>query len=159
LLKKGLVWRVRDGCSVKIWEDKLMDVLTTYSIQSLVREPDEGARISELVDADTKWWDRALIEIIFMEDEATKICGIAICPNKQHVQLIWAGNKNGEFTMRHVYHLTKWRHELEEGGCSNPRFTNTLWKVIWKLKVTRAVKVFILKAYSNILPTKENLFK
>ena len=131
-----------------------MDVPTTYSIQSPVRELDEGARVSELIDADTKWWDRALIERIFMEDEATKICGIAFCPNKQHVQLIWVGNKNGEFTVRSAYHLTKRRHELEEGGCSNPQFIDTLWKAIWKLKVTRAVKVFILKAYSNILPTK-----
>jgi hypothetical protein len=65
-----------------------------------------------------------------MEDEATKIYEIAICPNKQHVQLLWVGNKNGEFTMRNVYHLTKWRRELEEGGYSNLQFTDTLWKAI-----------------------------
>ena len=72
---------------------------------------------------------------------------------------LWVGNKNGEFTVRNAYHLTKGRCELEEGGCSNPQFTNTPWKAIWKLKVTRAFKLFIWKASSKIPPTKENLFE
>lgn len=34
-----------------------------------------------------------------------------------------------------------------------------LWKVIWKLKATRVVTMFVWKACNNIFPTEENLLK
>jgi hypothetical protein len=37
--------------------------------------------------------------------------------------------------------------------------TTSIWKALWKLKVPRAVTMFLWKACKNILLTKENLLK
>jgi hypothetical protein len=41
------------------------------------------------------------------------------------------------------------------GSCSNRDSNRTLWKAIWKIEVPRATKIFLWKACSGILPTKE----
>jgi hypothetical protein len=45
------------------------------------------------------------------------------------------------------------------GPTSNPNTLNTLWKKIWSINSPRVVKMFLWNACSNILPTKENLYK
>lgn len=45
------------------------------------------------------------------------------------------------------------------GATSNPKTLNTLWKKIWSINSPRVVKMFLWKTCSNILPTKENLYK
>ena len=61
---------------------------------------------SALIDADTNWWNRNLVEEVFLAEEAEKICGMAISPLKQADKLvcIWVGNKNGEFSIKSAYH-------------------------------------------------------
>lgn len=112
-----------------------------------------------LFDEDTNWWNRNLVEGIFLEEEVTKICGMAISPNKQADQLVWVGNKNGEYFVKSTYHLAKCRMEMERGSSSKQPGDVSLWKAIWKIRATRAVTMFIWKACSDILPTKDNLFK
>lgn len=50
LLKDGLVWKIGDDASVKIWKDKWLPTPTTYSVQSPIRILDEDARVLELID-------------------------------------------------------------------------------------------------------------
>jgi hypothetical protein len=49
---------------------------------------DKATRVSELIDHDSNWWNVALVESIFLADEAGKICGMAICPRLQTDKLI-----------------------------------------------------------------------
>jgi hypothetical protein len=105
------------------------------------------------------WWNRNLVEEVFLAEEAEKIYGIAISPLKQADKLVWVGNKNGEFSIKSAYHLTRSSLEMEGGSGSNPPGDGIIWKAVWKLRATRIVCMFIWKACNNILPTKENLFK
>ena len=77
------MWRVGDGRSIKIWGDKWLPSPTTYAIQSPVHVLDYEAKVCELIDPDTLWWNISLIEQIFMEEEVEKICSLAICPRTQ----------------------------------------------------------------------------
>jgi hypothetical protein len=64
LLKDGLVWRIGNGSTVKIWSDKWVPIPDTYSIQSPpqahIIEP--NATVSELIDRDTQWWNMERLE-------------------------------------------------------------------------------------------------
>jgi hypothetical protein len=51
------------------------------------------------------------------------------------------------------------RRELEEGCYFSNNSMEDLRKDIWKIRVPRAVALFLWKACTNILPTKENLNK
>jgi ribonuclease HI len=73
--------------------------------------------------------------------------------------LIWNYNKNGDFTVRSAYHLAKDRFEVDNGSCSNRDNSKVLWKALWAIEGPKAAKSFLWKACSDILPTKDKLFK
>ena len=83
LLEEGLVWRVGDGKSIKIWGDCWIPSPTSYSIQSPIRILDREAKVSAPVDESSMWWNTSLIHSIFTEEEAISICSMAICPQRQ----------------------------------------------------------------------------
>jgi hypothetical protein len=159
LLKKGLIWRVGDGNSIKIWGDKWVPNPISYEVQSPIRFFDQDARVSRLIDEATKWWNIELVSDIFNREEATAICTLGICPGRQKDKLIWAGTKNGCFSVRSAYHLAKSYGEAEVGSCSNGDKEKVFWNMIWRIPVSRVVQHFLWKACNNILPTKENLYK
>ena len=53
LLKEGLVWRVRNGASIRIWKDKWILSPSTYAIQSPIKLLDADAKVKELIDGST----------------------------------------------------------------------------------------------------------
>jgi hypothetical protein len=100
----------------------------------------------------------SLIRDIFSVEEATLIGRMAVSPRSGMDRLVWSHTKNGEFTVRSAYHLAKDKFEVDRGSCSNRDNNRTLWKAIWNIDVPRAAKIFLWKACSGILPTKENLY-
>jgi hypothetical protein len=159
LLQKGLIWRVGDGTSIKIWRDKWVPTPISYEIQSPIRLLDQNATVSSLINSDTRWWNLDLVREIFCREEADIICNLGICPGRQKDKLIWVGTKNGDFSVRSAYHLTKSHGEMEEGSGSNGESGKSLWNSIRRVKVPKMVQLFLWKACNNILPTKEKLHK
>ena len=89
------MWRVGDGWSIKIWQDRWIDSPNTFSIQTPVLGLENDARVSDLIDDDTNWWKTNLVKEIFMEEEAAKICSLAICPTTQMDKIVWGVQKRG----------------------------------------------------------------
>lgn len=159
LLNEGLVWRVGNGRRIKIWGDKWLFSPTTYAIQSPINTLTADARVCELIDQDSQWWNIALIKDIFLEEDVAKICSLAISPRTQQDRMVWAGNKNGVFSVRSAYHLAKDLNSRHDSGCSGCDSMTPLWKRIWKISGPRVIPLFLWQACNNILPTNENLFK
>jgi hypothetical protein len=61
------------------------------------------------------------------------------------------------FTVWSAYFLEHEKKLKTKGEGSEPKVGEQIWKTIWRLKVTNPTKVFLWKACSNILPTKDNL--
>lgn len=97
--------------------------------------------------------------MVFNPEESRVICGMTICPRMQQDQAVWGANKQGYLTVRSAYHLAKEVGQRTRGSTSNTTNMHKIWKRIWKIKGQKMVKTFIWQACSNILPTKENLFK
>ncbi|GLT72869.1 hypothetical protein SLA2020_447660 [Shorea laevis] len=66
LLKDGLIWRVGDGKDIRVWQDRWLPTPISFSIQSPRRILSEDARVAELIDQDTKWWNTNLLREVFM---------------------------------------------------------------------------------------------
>lgn len=88
VLKNGLVWRVGDGRDVCNWGDKWLPTPISFLVQSPIRHLTEDARVMELIDQTTKWWNVCLVHEVFNEDEARILCQIPLSPVLAKDQLI-----------------------------------------------------------------------
>jgi len=159
LLQEGVIWKVGDGTKINIWGDRWIFSPHLNSIQSPIRILNKDAKVSEIIDQNSRWWNIPLIEQIFPAETAEKICSLAISPGTVQDRLIWAYTANGIFTVRSAYHLELDRKARYQGGSSLGPHQSPMWKIIWKLRVPRVTHLFLWRACNNILPTKENLHR
>lgn len=105
----------------------------------------------------TSSWKTELIRNSFSEEEAEVICNLPI--NKYQVQdkLVWYPTSTGEFLVRSAYHLEMERCGSMKGECSYLNKNRDLWNCIWKWRIPNAARMFLWRACSNILQTKDNL--
>jgi hypothetical protein len=116
---QGMIWRVVDGKSIQIWGDRWLPNPTSYAVQFIPNIIPPNAKVTDLIDGELKGWNSSLIKEIFNEDEAKAICKIPLSSGLSKDRLIWMGTKNGDFTVRSVYHLGKELKEREGGQCSS----------------------------------------
>jgi hypothetical protein len=159
LIQDGLIWRIGNGKSVRIWGGKWIPCPTTFSVQSPVFVLGENSTVSELFDREAGGWNVSLIRSIFERHEDDVICGLPMsrynCPDR----MIWRVTKTSDFTVQSAYFLEKERKVSEKGESSNRFGDDNYWRTLWGLKIPNAAKVFLWRACNNILPTKENLLR
>jgi hypothetical protein len=159
LLKEGLMWRVGDGSTIKIRDDKWIPFPKPYPLQAQVQNLNPEARVCELIDFESKWWNVPLLEQIFPADMVELISNIPISPRLMKDRLVWAGNKNGHFSVCSAYFLDLEREKRNLGSSSRSSYTKDCWKLLWNLKIPRSVQLFLWRVCNDILPTKEKLWK
>lgn len=94
--------------------------LVVPKAQAHGRVLERDARVNELLDLESNWWNMDLVQNVFNEDDAREIYGMAVCPQTRRDQIVWAGAKNGKFSMHSAYHMAKEQGLREEGSFSNP---------------------------------------
>jgi hypothetical protein len=159
LFKEGLFWRVGNGTAVKIWGDKWIPRPTSFTVQSPCRILEENATVNQLIDAGSGEWNKALVQEVFVEQEAGIICNIPISRYQNGDKLIWRATPTGTFTVRSAYHLEVERRSTAMGEGSQPSQDTKFWKFLWSLGIPNSTKVFVWRACREILPTKVNLKK
>jgi hypothetical protein len=150
LLEEGMVWRVGDGTSIKIWKDKWVLSSSSFKIQSSVCILSPDTKVSSLIDVDTRWWDLNLIHSIVTPTKAARICSLPLSPRGHPDQIIWSGTSNSTFSVRSAYHI---------GESSKATSHRVLWKKLWSLRVPSVIKNFLWRVCHNLLPTKLNLHR
>lgn len=159
LLKEGMMWRIGDGSKIKIREDKWIPYPQPHHFQALVQVLNPEARVCELIDFDTNWWNVPLLAQLFPADIVEVICNIPISPRLMKDRLVWAGNKNGQFFVRSAYFLDLERVNRFRGSSSISPYSRECWKLLWNLKIPRSTQLFLWRVCNEILPTKEKLWK
>ena len=61
VVKRGAIWRVGDGRSIQVWKDCWLPTLVTYKVQSLRVHLPTNARVSDLINENSKGWNGSLI--------------------------------------------------------------------------------------------------
>jgi hypothetical protein len=97
VLKNGLHWRIGNGDNIFVWHDQWLPRPTSYKIFSPGKILEQNARVSVLIDQNTRTWNVGLISEVFLEDEAELICSIPLSPLPVEDRIIWRGTKNGIF--------------------------------------------------------------
>jgi hypothetical protein len=95
-----VVWRVRNGRTIRIWKDKWIPNPSTYRIfsPSSILNPD--ATMSELLKGDPKWWNGQLLESIFTMHEVQLTRTLVLSSTNRLDVQIWRGTASGKFTIK-----------------------------------------------------------
>jgi hypothetical protein len=145
LLQQGLLWRVGNGKSIKVWGKRWLPVPTSYSVQSLPGRLHESALVADLIDPDLKSWKLELLQEAFTVEEAKSISKIPLSPLLPMDVLTWRCTQDGKFLLWSAYHLGRELQDMRTGQCSNVGNDSVVWRALWKLRVPNQVKLFFLE--------------
>ena len=159
LLNEGLIWRVRNGKIIRIWQERWLPNASTYKVISPPTVLDPLATVSELIRTNTRWWDIELLSRIFTREEVDLIQTMPVSSTTNEDILVWQGTKTGMFSVRSAYHIQLELETRNAASSSNHTGTSTVWTSLWALKIPNAKKNFLWRACHDILPTKANLCK
>jgi hypothetical protein len=91
--------------------------------------------VRELIDQDTHWWNKSLVDNIFTKTESITIQSILVSnTNRLDIQ-IWKGTLNGVFSVRSAYHLAKEKEDGRYPESSLRKEISVIWSRIWRLQI------------------------
>ena len=119
---------------------------------------DRGLKVANLINSNSKQWNGALVHSTFTPSTREDILKIKLGNLSSGDKLVWNENKAKVFSVRTAYQMALRLHHPSIGKHSSANLDHSMWKRIWAMNVPPKVRIFVWKAYSNILPTKANLF-
>ncbi|GAU48804.1 hypothetical protein TSUD_406370 [Trifolium subterraneum] len=127
-----------------------------FRVCSPINVLEADACVSQLIDSNTRSWNRNLISQIFSPFEAQQILNIPLSWRLPNDKLIWHWEKDGNFSVRSAHHMIKETDNLNipEASSSN---NQEIWKAVWKIKAPPSVKNFLWRLARDILPTRGRL--
>jgi hypothetical protein len=156
LLRKGIIWRIGDGRSIHIWNDRWIPRGTTrrpcsHRGRHLIQW------VNELIDPLTGQWDTQLVTQTFHPDDVKCILAIPLVQGMDNI-LAWHFDPKGSFSVKSAYKVCI---DQESYGSSNgitvhhPIVGTSLpWHIIWKLQCPNKVRGFAWRLAHNSLPLK-----
>ena len=95
-LKRGYIWRVRNGNNINIWEDAW---IPSYAARKIVT-PKGGnmlTKVGDLIDPASNTWDEDLIRQIMWPIDVQRILSIPLPQHDMQDFIAWNFTKNGIF--------------------------------------------------------------
>ncbi len=154
---KGAVWRVGDGKSINIWNQRW---LLEDNHRKVISSPPAvllSSTISELMIPNSQQWDFALIDHIFQPYDASAIKNIPLSSQASKDRLYWLGSNNGQYSVKTGYRFLVEDELKTMPSSSSTEQMNTIRKSVWSLQVPRKIQMFMWRALKDSLPTKLNL--
>ena len=115
------------------------------------------AKVENLIDDDSGWWNVYLLERCFLPFEAHKIKSIPLCLTPQEETLIWPKSKDGQYSVKHIYQLLCDMESSGSASGSTNEVNRKIWSGLYRMKVLNKVKTFAWRACTELFPTLENL--
>lgn len=157
LLCKGLVRRVGNGASLRVWIDRWLedDGYRAPWIKNNFINPD--LRVKELIDFRRRDWDAQKLEFHFFPEDVRRIK-----LRKPVVSVddfwIWKYNRSGDYSVKSGFWLAMETKKafLILNAEVHPSI-NPLKEQVWKLQTDPKIKVFLWKVLSGALPVADLL--
>jgi hypothetical protein len=160
LLKQGIILRIGDGSSVRIWRDNWLPRKAGLKITS-DRNSSRLIKVKSLIDEDQAW-KTDLLEQSFFPHDVVHILKIKLPSTPTKDMPAWNYEKNGIFSVRCTYRLAyNLAHTgaLVQGNSDTGVPDRALWKCVWSAPVPNKIKIFGWRAASDNLPTQHNKWR
>ena len=126
----GSCWRIGDGKSVCIREDKWLPKIPAARIISPTGSLPQTCKVSELIDGEAHLWRFDLIRSEFLPFEASMILGIPLSCQVTADKQIWLPTHNGTYSTWSAYKLLAGVGRSTKPNYSSPKKTHNLWNGI-----------------------------
>ena len=160
ILQRGSCWRVGNGRNIRVLKDAWIPNYNTNKVLHPTPNIEDEMTVAELIDLESRGWDRELIWQNFHHEDAEAILRVPSSFRDIPDIVVWSGEKSGVYSVKLRYREAQkaWR-ELNWAECSRGAVGREVWKSLWKLKLPNKIKVFGWRACRCILPTRVNLSK
>jgi hypothetical protein len=147
-LRKGLIERVGDGSSIRVWDDPWIP--TNQSLKPLARSPEADVTlVQQLIDEDSATWKMEKLEENFEPN-------IPIGRFTED-EWAWAYEKSGYFTVRSAYKLLAAPHLQNDNPSTSGVNSTAFLKKLWELKVPPKVCTFWWRVIYEFVPCRRKL--
>ena len=116
-------------------------------------------KVCELIDQDTRQWDRGKVAATFTAQTRDEILSLPLNNTNGQDFVIWMENRAKKFMVKSSYKVAYRLRHHHKAEHSAARIHGSTWNMIWMLNVPPKVRTFIWRAYSNCLPTWDNLHR
>ncbi|XP_057247417.1 uncharacterized protein LOC130589838 [Beta vulgaris subsp. vulgaris] len=141
LVIEGVLWRIGNRASIKIWEDPWVisgDSRFITSGRVLVLH-----YVCDLIDFGSMEWDANMVLENFNEQDGQAIMAVPLSDRLPNDHVAWAFAKDGSYSVKTTYLV---------GKSENLDLFHRAWVTIWGLQVSPKVRHFLWKICSNSLP-------
>ena len=130
IIKEGARWKVGNGRSIRVfthdWLSHSPVPLNEFSL---------NMRVCDLIDQDTKQWDRGKIYSTFAHQTQTKILVVPLNNINSEDSLIWKENRAQRFIVRTAYQVALCLKDQPRDEHSAAWIHGATWKELSTLKV------------------------
>ncbi|XP_030936331.1 uncharacterized protein LOC115961495 [Quercus lobata] len=157
VIREGMVWRIGNGQSVRIREDKWLPVQSNRSVISSLPSVAPETKVSSLINPELRGWNSSLVNQLFLPYKASVICGMPLSIRLPLDKIIWGLTPSGMFTTKSAYKLLVSCNSTNLAGTSSSENQRLFWRSLWQLRVPNKLKHFSWRACNDALPTMTNL--
>lgn len=121
ILTKGCSWRIGNGSSMHIWDDKWLthpmhqSLLTPKPLDSSIQ------KVSDLIDLDRREWKRPLIRDTFVPADIPYVFGVPISKRTTADTLFWPHTKDSSYSVHSGYHWLQENQDRDNPSASEVR--------------------------------------
>ena len=148
VIKKGLCHRIGNGLNTWIWEDPWIPNEPSLIPQARSGVTREAYLVADLIDQDSRQWDRGLLSDLFEPATINRILSIHLSQQSVNDQVFWCLNPSSEFSVKSAHNAFR-----TPSSISHPVLQGMDWKVLWKMKIHARLKNLLWKLAWEILPT------
>ena len=138
-----------NGQTVRIYQDCWLPGDGSGKVISPPSLLSADARVADIIDADSGWWNLYLLERAFLPFEAQKIKSIPLCLIPQEDTLIWPKTKDGQYSVKLGYQLLCAKELSGSASGSSNEVNRRMWSGLWRLKVPKKIKTFAWWAWQG----------
>ncbi|KAA3486789.1 reverse transcriptase [Gossypium australe] len=152
-LEKGLIWRVGTGVKILVTEDAWIPNYVNIKLMSRVDNL-QFNKVADLIDRNSREWDRVLIVNTFPADVADLILQIPLSLEPHEDFPAWRGESSGVFSVRSSYKLLQ---SLDPTAYALQNIYRDFYRKLWQIEVPSKIKICIWKISWNYLTNRVNM--
>ncbi|KAA3474993.1 reverse transcriptase [Gossypium australe] len=152
LILQGMGWRIGDGKTVSIWNDKWIPGNETLNSQNSNMNSNLE-NIVDLFESNVRKWDEDLVRNTFTARVAEKILSIPLSRNLHEDFVIWQEEPTGEFSVRSGHRLLS-----QIGQIQIQDNFKKFYKRLWNVDLPAKIKITTWRSFCNCLPNYSNLY-
>ena len=100
VIREGSTWRVGDGQNIGVLSHKWLQNKPVF-----LSELDDQMRVSDLINHDTRQWDRGKLVATFTQSTCVEILALLLNHLDSQDNLIWTANKTQQFSVKSAHRI------------------------------------------------------